>query len=199
MPAKFSQSYHKHMSNRTIYPRLPAHLHPKGVNRRNSDYDGELPDPKEVQGDVYLLLPKVGSPRTYTRILIDLHIQSAESFVFFVIRNRKLFKHNLANYTPTSSYDVLHHLHDISEAKDKYKPNESDRNSKYHVELAATNIAFTRRGLDFLGEEQDTMDARFDYSTMRKDKEYLGDTSEWDDFFDRGKLDGVFIVAASSE
>ena len=56
---QFDQTYHTYMSNRKIYPKLPAHLDPNGGDLGSSDYSGPLPDIKNVQGDVYLLLPKV--------------------------------------------------------------------------------------------------------------------------------------------
>jgi hypothetical protein len=82
------------------------------------------------------------------------------------------------------------------------------------VELAQYQIAFSRMGLNFLGVEEGTGDARFDHRAMRDDKPILGDGSPWATIFEKTNFDpvngsanndngtgvhGVITVAASSK
>ncbi|CAL1712074.1 unnamed protein product [Somion occarium] len=130
----------------------------------------EIPNPANIQGDVYLLFPKV-----------------AECFLFFWIGDVPKFKAALKNYTPTSSAGVIANLQTISKAKERGEV----------VDIVQTQIAFSRSGLTKLGWTDAVGDVRFDGGSMRRDKEALGDQRQWSDIFDSGTVQGVFIIAAA--
>ncbi|OCH91041.1 Dyp-type peroxidase, partial [Obba rivulosa] len=171
-----SSDYHpdqfKHVHTRRIRPLLPATLkaQPDIVDGPVLDAD-QLDDiRKNVQGDVFMLFPKI-----------------AENFLFFTIRDVAQFKTDLKAYIPSSSLDTTDKLTQISSAKQR-----GDR-----IPLTQTQIAFSRAGLDVLGCTGKTQDTRFDTRPMLSDMEALGDGGPWYTPFKEGNLHGVFSVAAS--
>ena len=107
--------------------------------------------------------------------------------MFFWIGDVNSFKSALKNYTPTSSADTIRNLQTISAAKAQGK----------YADIVQHQVAFSRSGLNKLGQTEDVVDPRFDGGSMRRDKEVLGDQLQWSDIFDSGTVDGVFIMAAS--
>ncbi|KAK7691256.1 hypothetical protein QCA50_004649 [Cerrena zonata] len=150
---------------------IPLIRDPKLVHTLRMAVEEEpLPDPANVQGDIYLLFPKV-----------------AECFLFFWISDADKFKAALKDYKPTSAADVISNLQTISAAKAKGQL----------ADIIQNQVAFSRAGLNQLGQTEDLGDVRFDGGSMRRDKEALGDQREWSDIFDPGTVHGVFILAAS--
>lgn len=139
--------------------------------------------------------------------------QIAENFIFFRIKDVAAFKAALKLFNPTSSEDVKDHLGTINDAKGDALAR--GLASTPRVDLKQYQIAFSRSGLYALGVQEDTGDARFDRRCMADDKQYLGDTEDWDPTFDKplfatdptngsvrndnGGLHGVITVAGSSE
>ncbi|OSX60769.1 hypothetical protein POSPLADRAFT_1146641 [Postia placenta MAD-698-R-SB12] len=166
----FHHSKLQHIAKRAILPLLPS----DPLSSQKPSH--ELPDPQNTQGDIYLLFPK-----------------DHENFVFFAIRDADHFKRDLANYTPTTSEDVLDNLRQITDAK----ANAAQPSQVRRVQLWQTQIAFSRSGLDLLGQTQHTKDTHFDQGSMRKELKALGDGGPWDPLFADGIIHGVIIVAAS--
>lgn len=166
----FHHSKLQHIAKRAILPLLPSD---PLFSQKPSH---ELPDPQNTQGDIYLLFPK-----------------DHENFAFFAIRDADHFKRDLANYTPTTSKDVLDNLRQITDAK----ANAAQPSQVRRVQLWQTQIAFSRSGLDLLGQTQHTKDTHFDQGSMRKELKALGDGGPWDPLFADGIIHGVIIVAAS--
>ncbi|TFY80200.1 dyp-type peroxidase [Hericium alpestre] len=153
----------QHFPRRTLLPNLGLpgpHQGPEG-----------LPKLDNVQGDVFLLLPK-----------------AVENFVFFTINDVQAFKAGLANYKPTSSKDLLDNLRDIARTKRDSAGN--------RIDIVQDQLALSRSGLDKLGLTDKTLDIHFDNGPMIKEKPILGDGRDWDPVFNDGKVDGVFLVAA---
>ncbi|EED79944.1 predicted protein [Postia placenta Mad-698-R] len=166
----FHYSKLQHIAKRAILPLLPS----DPASSQKPDH--ELPDPKNVQGDIYLLFPK-----------------DHENFIFFAIRDVDQFRRDLANYTPTTSDDVLDNLRQITDAKaSAASPSQVTR-----VRFGQTQIAFSRSGLNLLGQTQQTKDTHFDQGSMRNEIKALGDGGPWDPLFASGTIHGVIIVAAS--
>ncbi|KAH7912670.1 hypothetical protein BJ138DRAFT_749872 [Hygrophoropsis aurantiaca] len=132
----------------------------------------ELPDTREVQGDVYARLPKI-----------------YQAFIFFIISDASAFKAALKSYKPTTTYDVTQNLRSIYTAKAAGR----------EVDIPMTQIAFSRVGINTLGEKGRTGDPRFDKGSMREDKYILGDRSDWDDVFEKGGTHGVIMVCAKGQ
>ncbi|KAH7884493.1 hypothetical protein F5I97DRAFT_1811771 [Phlebopus sp. FC_14] len=124
-----------------------------------SQRDG-VPEPKNIQGDVIYLFPKV-----------------AEAFVFCRISDIAIFKKALASFEPTHGESVFQNLHAIRSAKLEGR--------RHHVPLVQKQIAFTRAGLNLLGQTEKIGDDRFDKFCMRDNKTYLGDGMPWDAVFNR--------------
>ncbi|KAF8869718.1 hypothetical protein CPB84DRAFT_1803607 [Gymnopilus junonius] len=134
-----------------------------------------LPDPSNVQGDIYLRLPK-----TY------------EAFICFTIANIPDFKTALKSYKPTTSADVDKLLTDIHESR-------KARGGKSNLDVPLTQIAFSRLGMNVLGVTGNVGDPRFDTHNMLDDKALLGDQGVWDPVFRDGELHGVVIVCAKEK
>ncbi|KAK7681872.1 hypothetical protein QCA50_015221 [Cerrena zonata] len=172
----------KNLRNRTIIPRIRG---PTPQLRQNLQFaaartarfkaedsfraEEDLPDPANVQGDVYILFPKV-----------------AESFLFFWIDDAAKFKAALKQYNPTSSKEVTDNLVTISAAKERGEI----------ANVVQSQIGFSRAGLNKLGWSDSVGDERFDGGSMRRDKPILGDGRQWDAIFDSGTVHGVFVIAA---
>lgn len=171
----------------------------------------DLPDPNNVQGDVVYLFPKACCPFLRPGLMLDgqvIVLQKAEHFVFFRIANGKDFKAALKTFRPSSSQDVINFLHEIGTAKRNAQGGRIGIISK-----ALTQIAFSRMGMNYMGESEATGDARFDQYAMRDNKDYLGDQAQWDAVFDKpnpdpvngstkqdtGSVHGVFSIAGSGE
>ncbi|OBZ73081.1 Dye-decolorizing peroxidase msp1 [Grifola frondosa] len=142
-----------------------------------ADIPDDLPKTDNVQGDIYILFPKM-----------------AENFIFFVIKDVTDFKSKLKNYTPTNTTTVLQNLKEIS----KKKGTEDDP----HVDLQQSQIAFTQSGLITLGviKSSDKLgDSIFDDGPLWKQVPKLGDSQrdQYSPAFKYGKKHGVFMVAAS--
>ncbi|KAK7681876.1 hypothetical protein QCA50_015225 [Cerrena zonata] len=160
----------QNLRSRSILPRARPAPDTAGFLRARIAKIGEpLPDPANVQGDVYLLFPKI-----------------AEGFLFFWIDDADGFKAALRQYKPTSSADVESDLQAISDAKGRGQI----------ANVVQSQIAFSRAGLNKLGRLEAVGDIRFDGGSMRRDKTDLGDGRQWDAIFDSGTVDGVFIIAA---
>lgn len=171
----------------------------------------DLPDPNNVQGDIVYLFPKACCPFLRPGLMLDgqvIVLQKAEHFVFFRIANVKDFKAALKTFRPSSSQDVINFLHEIGTAKRNAQGGRIGVISK-----ALTQIAFSRMGMNYMGESEATGDARFDQYAMRDNKDYLGDQAQWDAVFDKpnpdpvngstkqdtGSVHGVFSIAGSGE
>ena len=207
----------KNLKSRRIRPLIPAgletplqaarfnlSLQPSTVSFRSLQAPAEPPpsalnesDLKsiwtEVQGDVFEQMPKVSarlSPPS-PLLLVQLRLRSsqeAENFIFFVINDAAQFKNDLKSFKPTSSLDVVASLKKISEAKGQGR----------RAPVILSQIAFSRAGLNALGQTGEIKDPRFDTRPMLKDKDFLGDLSGWFTPFKEGNLHGVFSIAASS-
>ncbi|CAL1711609.1 unnamed protein product [Somion occarium] len=160
----------KNLKRRTVLP-LIRKTESRLAPARFAIAKQAIPDPANIQGDVYLLFPKV-----------------AECFLFFWIEDKDKFKAALRNYRPTSSEDVAGHLETISDAKERGQI----------ADLFQTQIAFSRSGLTALGRPEAVGDIRYDGGSMRRDKGVLGDGRQWDPIFDPGTVHGVFVVAAAN-
>ena len=119
--------------------------------------------------------------------------QESEAFIFLTIKDVAQFKKALSSFRPTTALDTYNNLGSICRQK------AIRRTDWARVELIQTQIAFSRAGLDKLGEEGSTEDSFFDKGSMRDAKEELGDQLEWDPIFDKGGIHAVIIVAASRE
>ena len=129
--------------------------------------------------------------------------------MFFRITDVNAFKTALKNYQPTSSTDTLKFVYEIASRKKQAGPGVKIA----RIPNAQHQIAFTRMGLNFLGQREATGDYRFDRFAMRDDRERLGDQADWDKEFNKpnpdpingsvnndvGALHGVFSVAGSGE
>lgn len=91
---------------------------------------------------------------------------------------------------------MVNNLKFISEAKDR-APN---RARVQPVDIVQTQIAFSRAGLNALGQGL-TGDPHFDQFSMLDDfnSKILGDGGPWASVFAKGGLHGVFMVATNSE
>ncbi|GJE84142.1 DyP-type peroxidase [Phanerochaete sordida] len=192
------------LSGRSIVPLVPASItrRPEHVAALSLDVqqrlsteselapqDGDLPDLENVQGDVIYLFPK-----------------KYESFIFFRVKDVRQFKTALNEFKPSSSLDVLRFLHRLGDAKRHARGQRIDI-----IPVTFYQIAFTRMGMNYMGEKEATGDVRFDQRAMRDDKDYLGDQMEWDAAFnkpnpdpqhgsanrDEGALHGVITTAGS--
>ena len=128
--------------------------------------------------------------------------------MFFRVADVPAFKAALKTYRPTTSADVLEFLHEIGRRKRARRGGRIE-----HISKALSQIAFSRMGLNYIGETEAMGDVRFDTHAMRDDRERLGDQAKWDDMFDkpypdpingsanddRGALHGVFSVAGSGK
>ena len=129
--------------------------------------------------------------------------------MFFRITDANAFKTALKNYQPTSSTETLKFVYEIASRKKQAGPGAKIA----RIPNAQHQIAFTRMGLNFLGQREATGDNRFDRFAMRDDRERLGDQAKWDSEFDKpnpdpingsvnsdaGALHGVFSVVGSGE
>ncbi|KAG8775972.1 hypothetical protein FRC12_001166 [Ceratobasidium sp. 428] len=130
-----------------------------------------IPDPKNVQGDVYTAFSK-----------------GDEDFIFFTLADRSGFKQWLATFNPTTSFDV---------AQDLKRILTSSLGDRSRVKVVQTQIAFSRAGLDYLGQTGKVGDFYFDKGKMFRDKAELTDRGKWDDLFEAGPH-ACIIVAADS-
>ncbi|KAF7354077.1 hypothetical protein MVEN_01095100 [Mycena venus] len=135
--------------------------------------DTHLPDPDNLQGDIYLGFPK-----------------SNQSFLFFNITDPSQFRSALATYKPTTAKETSDLLDAIAEQR--------NAGNYAKIDQYLTGIAFSLKGLKTLGLGS-TGDSRFDTRPMRQDKEYLGDGGQWDDVFEPASIHGVILVCGPSE
>ncbi|KAG9028337.1 hypothetical protein FRB95_006564 [Tulasnella sp. JGI-2019a] len=135
----------------------------------------EVPISTNVQGDVYTGFPK-----------------GAEDFIFFTIADANAFKLWLRDYRPTHSFEVCENLSMIYERK-------LHSGAKAQCNIVQTQIAFSRLGLDFLGETEEIQDLYFDRGPMFHDRKLMGDQSAWDPLFSRTNVHVVILVAAKCE
>ncbi|KIK68735.1 hypothetical protein GYMLUDRAFT_68574 [Collybiopsis luxurians FD-317 M1] len=164
-----------HLPSRSIIPLiypLPVTRGEKATCRIGNEAPSEeLPDLKDVQGDVVFLFSK-----------------RAENFIFFRIANLASFRAALARFQPSNSYDTGSFVwelyqHRRSAFQAGVKPS--------IIKRAGYQIAFTRMGMNFLGVRSPTGDTRFDKRAMRDDKGMLGDQAQWDPVFDKKNADPV--------
>jgi hypothetical protein len=165
---------------------------PYSLNDINDPAQRELLN--NTQGDFLLLFPKVKkASSSLPPSIVDVR-QEFENFIFFTIGDAKKFRTALGQIKPTTSQDVLNNLGEVCKKK-MAKTTNWDR-----VDLKQIQIAFSRKGLDFLGVKEMTKDLLFDKASMRSGKKDLGSTGDWDDVFDSaGTVHGVVIVAANCE
>ncbi|KAH7922349.1 Dyp-type peroxidase [Leucogyrophana mollusca] len=159
----------KRSSRPIVFENVPTKLH---LPLLAADKATELPNTKNVQGDIYMRFPKV-----------------YQAFIFFVISDVVAFKTALRSYQPTSTYDVTEALRTISKAKEDGS----------ETDIVMTQIAFSRLGMNALGESGRTGDPRFDKGSMRQDKDVLGDKSDWDQPFESASTHGVVMVCAKGK
>ncbi|CUA72928.1 Dye-decolorizing peroxidase msp1 [Rhizoctonia solani] len=152
---------------RSIVPRETT----GGINASAPLPSYPIPDPKNIQGDVYTAFSK-----------------GHEDFMFFTLVDRSGFKQWLASFNPTNSFDV---------AQDLKRILASSLGDRSRVKVIQTQIAFSRAGLDYLGETGKVGDFYFDKGKMFLDKDELTDRGKWDNLFEAGPH-ACIIVAADS-
>ncbi|OBZ77251.1 Dye-decolorizing peroxidase msp1 [Grifola frondosa] len=156
-------------------PAAPPHA-AKALFAAQAAQPSDIPNPDNVQGDIYLLFPK-----------------AAENFIFFVISDPAKFIDCLKSYTPTSSTEVLQNLKNISAAKG------SENNPR--IDIVQSQIAFSRAGLNALGIKDAVGDPHFDAGSMWDEWDTLGDSKRegYADVFLGGKNHGIIMIAASDQ
>ena len=96
-------------------------------------------------------------------------------------------------YEPTTAAEVAEHLYEIYDTKFNHN------GEKLKTVIQQSNIGFTRKGLNFLGEENPIKDPHFDQGPMILDKTALGMTKKWDTVFSQGEVHAVLIVVTKGE
>ncbi|CCM05512.1 uncharacterized protein FIBRA_07737 [Fibroporia radiculosa] len=160
-----SFQYFASLRNRSIIPLL--------TSSGTLPSEPNLPDPNNVQGDIIYQFPKL-----------------AEAFIFFRISDVAQFKIALASFHPTPGSQVFNNLSAIRSAKLA-----SGVQRTQIIKIVQTQIAFTRAGLNLLGQREPIGDDRFDTFCMRDNKTYLGDGMPWDSVFDKPNSDPVHGTA----
>lgn len=134
--------------------------------------EGNLPDLRNIQGDIYKFPKK------------------AESFIFFRIIDVPNFKTALGAFQPTTAADVVGHLRAICQEK---------LGNDQRLPIIFQQIAFSRAGLNLVGLTKQTGDKRFDVFCMRDNKDLLGDAMQWDPIFDKPGFDPTGGTANSDQ
>lgn len=154
-----------------------------------------IPDPEDVQGDVYWMFPKVSMRYDY-RFLVFIYLiastQKFEQFLFFTISgDRNIFFKNLKAYLPsvTSGQQTIKNIKKIND----------NHGSETKLDFVSSQIAFSRKGLNYLGKNDHIGDICFDKGSMRNEKDTLGDMSQWNSVFDKGNIHGAILVTAAGE
>ncbi|KDQ07943.1 hypothetical protein BOTBODRAFT_180290 [Botryobasidium botryosum FD-172 SS1] len=107
----------------------------------------DLSNLDDIQGDPVSMCPK-----------------SVENFVFFRIDKVDIFKGHLKSFKPTTYVDVLQILYgEIAKAKEEALATGTEVK---RVKIKQVQIAFSRAGLNILGETEETKDSRFNERTM---------------------------------
>jgi hypothetical protein len=101
------------------------------------------------------------------------------------------FKKWLQGYEPTNAAEVSDSLYTIY--------NNRSIGQKEILPIVQTQIAFSRSGLNFLGEIEKVQDTHFDNGSMLDDRKLLGDQGIWDPVFSGGDVQAVLLVAAGRE
>ncbi|KAG6809521.1 hypothetical protein H0H92_015934, partial [Tricholoma furcatifolium] len=149
---------------------------------RTGRISNEIPDMKNVQGDVYYMFPKACYPST--RQL------RWERFVFFSITNVDQFRQALDTYHPrvTNSEKTKQDLRTI------------DARPGGNLNITSNAIGFNKAGLRRLDIRERLGDPHFDQGSLVKERDLLGDMAEYDKAFATdGANHGVFIICAGTQ